>query len=89
MPFSRALTRQMYCRPQFSLPAGTVQVRLVSQPELTRRGKEFLRAGYAKLTGYECKNHGFEWFGADPGHEALTAYGLLEFRDMARVHDVA
>jgi hypothetical protein len=60
----------------------------VSQPELTRRGKEFLQAGYAKLTGYECKSRGFEWFGADPGHEALTAYGLLEFRDMAKVHDV-
>jgi hypothetical protein len=60
----------------------------VSQPELTRRGKEFLAAGYAKLTGYECKNRGFEWFGADPGHEALTAYGLMEFRDMATVYDV-
>jgi hypothetical protein len=60
----------------------------VSQPELTRRGKEFLAAGYNKLTGYECKQHGFEWFGADPGHEALTAYGLMEFRDMARVHEV-
>jgi hypothetical protein len=60
----------------------------VSQPELMRRGKEFLATGYAKLTGYECKNRGFEWFGADPGHEALTAYGLMEFRDMARIHDV-
>ncbi|MEX2140226.1 MAG: MG2 domain-containing protein [Pirellulales bacterium] len=60
----------------------------VSQPELMRRGKEFLQAGYSKLTGYECKNRGFEWFGADPGHEALTAYGLMEFRDMAKVYDV-
>ena len=59
----------------------------VSQPELTRRGKEFFEAGYAKLTGYECKSGGFEWFGADPGHEALTAYGLMEFRDMAQVHE--
>ena len=31
---------------------------------------------------------GYEWFGADPGHEALTAYGLLEFTDMAAVRDV-
>jgi hypothetical protein len=60
----------------------------VSRPEIARRGKELLSAGYAKLTGYECKGGGFEWFGADPGHEALTAYGLLEFRDMAKVHAV-
>ena len=60
----------------------------VVQPEIARRGKKFLASGYAKLTGYECKNRGFEWFGADPGHEALTAYGLMEFRDMARVHQV-
>ncbi|HJS08557.1 MAG TPA: alpha-2-macroglobulin family protein, partial [Pirellulales bacterium] len=60
----------------------------VSRPELARRGKELLSAGYAKLTGYECKSGGFEWFGADPGHEALTAYGLLEFRDMAKIHTV-
>jgi hypothetical protein len=60
----------------------------VSRPEIARRGKELLSAGYAKLTGYECKSGGFEWFGADPGHEALTAYGLLEFRDMAKVHTV-
>ena len=32
---------------------------------------------------------GYEWFGGTaPPHEALTAYGLLEFRDMARVQDV-
>ena len=60
----------------------------VSQPELARRGKELLAAGYAKLTGYECKTGGFEWFGADPGHEALTAYGLMQFRDMAEVYEV-
>jgi hypothetical protein len=60
----------------------------ISRPDIARRGKELLSAGYAKLTGYECKSGGFEWFGADPGHEALTAYGLLEFRDMAKVHSV-
>ncbi|HEU4533889.1 MAG TPA: hypothetical protein VFS00_07210, partial [Polyangiaceae bacterium] len=31
---------------------------------------------------------GYEWFGGDPGHEALTAYGLLEFADMAEVFPV-
>ena len=32
---------------------------------------------------------GYEWFGGTaPAHEALTAYGLLQFRDMARVQEV-
>jgi len=31
---------------------------------------------------------GFEWFGADPGHDALTAYGLMEFTDMSHVRPV-
>jgi len=42
--------------------------------------------GYQLLTGYESAHHGFEWFGADPGHEALSAYGLLEFKEMAKVY---
>jgi len=29
--------------------------------------------------------HSFEWFGSSPGHEALTAYGALQFEDMAKV----
>ncbi|HEX6811137.1 MAG TPA: hypothetical protein VF384_05915, partial [Planctomycetota bacterium] len=41
-----------------------------------------------KITGYECKQRGYEWFGGDPGHEALTAYGLLQFHDMAKVYAV-
>jgi hypothetical protein len=47
-----------------------------------------LDRGYGKLTSFECSKKGYEWFGGDPGHEALTAYGLMEFQDMAAVHDV-
>ncbi len=60
----------------------------LADPELTRRAKELIKTGYGMLKGYECRNGGFEWFGADPGHTALTAYGLMEFRDMARVYPV-
>ncbi|NQU22661.1 MAG: hypothetical protein HQ567_15400, partial [Candidatus Nealsonbacteria bacterium] len=62
----------------------------VANPAVTRRAKELLESGYVKLTGYECRQakEGYEWFGSDPGHEALTAYGLMEFRDMAKVYDV-
>ena len=57
-------------------------------PELIERSQAILSKGYDRLIGFECKSGGFEWFGEDPGHEALTAYGLLEFSDMAEVRDV-
>ena len=47
-----------------------------------------LKSGYKRLTGYEVKGGGFDWFGKPPGHEALTAYGLLQFTDMKRVFPV-
>jgi alpha-2-macroglobulin-like protein len=55
-------------------------------PELVARTEGALDRGYKLLTGYESKSKGYEWFGGDPGHEALTAYGLMEFSDMAKVY---
>jgi uncharacterized membrane protein len=60
----------------------------LADPAVTRRTKELMQKGYAKLTGYECKQKGYEWFGGDPGHESLTAYGLMQFRDMKKVFPV-
>ncbi len=57
-------------------------------PSLISRSAEMLDKGYERLVGFECKSHGFEWFGNDPGHDALTAYGLLEFTEMSRVRAV-
>lgn len=57
-------------------------------PSLIERSNAMLAKGYERLTGYECTQHGYEWFGQDPGHEALTAFGLLEFSDMAKVYPV-
>jgi hypothetical protein len=57
-------------------------------PSLIERSAAMLDTGYERLTGFECKGGGYEWFGADPGHDALTAYGLMEFTDMARVRNV-
>ena len=66
-----------------------------SKPEIERRARDLLARGYQKLTSFEClnsgknKREGYEWFGGTaPAHEALTAYGLMQFRDMARVQDV-
>jgi uncharacterized protein YfaS (alpha-2-macroglobulin family) len=57
-------------------------------PALVERSGEILAKGYERLLGFECKSGGFEWFGSDPGHDALTAYGLLQFTDMAQVRHV-
>jgi hypothetical protein len=66
-----------------------------AKPEIEHRARELLDRGYQKLLAFECTNsaknarEGYEWFGGTaPAHEALTAYGLMEFRDMARVRDV-
>ncbi|HJT78560.1 MAG TPA: alpha-2-macroglobulin family protein, partial [Gemmataceae bacterium] len=65
-----------------------------AKPEVEQHALAMLDHGYHILTGYECPydnqgRHGYEWFGAaNMGHEALTAYGLMEFRDMAKVYKV-
>ncbi len=57
-----------------------------SDPETRANLDGLLDRGYKKLAGYEASSKGYEWFGESPGHEALTAYGLLEFVDMALVY---
>ncbi len=59
-----------------------------ADPAVVSDAQSKLENGMKRLTGYECKQKGFEWFGEDPGHEALTAYGLLEFNDIAKVRSV-
>jgi uncharacterized protein YfaS (alpha-2-macroglobulin family) len=57
-------------------------------PKLVAAAHEKLDAGYKRLVSFECPDKGYEWFGENPGHEALTAYGLLHFHDMASVRPV-
>jgi hypothetical protein len=57
-------------------------------PQLVSSAREKLDRGYQRLVGFECKQKGYEWFGQDPGHEALTAYGLMHFTDMGKVRQV-
>jgi len=57
-------------------------------PSLVERSADILEKGYQRLTGFESPSGGYEWFGSDPGHDALTAYGLLQFTDMVEVRHV-
>ncbi len=58
------------------------------EPKLVETSRQKLDAGYKKLIGFWCPDKGYEWFGENPGHEALTAFGLLHFSDMSQVRDV-
>ena len=46
-----------------------------------------LRKGLKRLVGFESPSGGFEWFGKDPGHATLTAYGIWQFVEMNKLGD--
>jgi len=49
--------------------AGYAQTDLISK----------IQMGYGKLAAYETPSGGFEWYGRNPPHTTLSAYGLLQF----------
>ena len=57
-------------------------------PAFITKARDLLEVSYKRLTGFESHTRGYEWFGGDPGHEALTAYGLMQFTDMLQVRQV-
>jgi hypothetical protein len=67
-----------------------------AQPQIEKKARALLENGYGRLVSFECvdpgtrsKKEGYEWFGQTaPPHEALTAYGLLQFTDMAKYQQV-
>jgi uncharacterized protein YfaS (alpha-2-macroglobulin family) len=59
-----------------------------STPEVEMKAREYINLGYQRLLTYEVDGGGFSWFGEPPAHNVLTAYGLMEFSDMSRVHPV-
>jgi len=59
-----------------------------TSPRALQRAAERVERGHARLVAFERKEHGFEWFGGDPGHEALTACGLRTLTEMSKVFPV-
>jgi len=65
-----------------------------AKPELQMKAEQYINVGYQRLLSFEVDGEGrlpgggFSWFGNPPAHKVLTAYGLMEFRDMSRVHEV-
>ena len=57
-------------------------------PEVHAKAEGFIANGYQRLLTFEVPGGGFSWFGQAPANKILTAYGLMEFYDMSKVHDV-
>ncbi len=57
-------------------------------PEVEAKARQYIHLGYQRLLTFEVAGGGFDWFGCPPANRTLSAYGLMEFEDMARVHDV-
>lgn len=57
-------------------------------PEWQMKLEQAISQGYQRLLPFEVKGGGFDWYGKAPADTRLTAYGVLEFTDMAKVHPV-
>jgi hypothetical protein len=56
--------------------------------EVHAKAEGFIGNGYQRLLTFEVPGGGFSWFGQAPANKILTSYGLMEFSDMSKVHDV-
>jgi hypothetical protein len=57
-------------------------------PEVHAKAEGYIANGYQRLLTFEVPGGGFSWFGQAPANKILTAYGLMEFSDMAKVSEV-
>ena len=57
-------------------------------PEVSAKAEGYIASGYQRLLTFEVPGGGFSWFGNAPANKILTSYGLMEFSDMSKVHDV-
>ncbi|MFH0802883.1 MAG: MG2 domain-containing protein [bacterium] len=57
-------------------------------PDIRMKAEGFINAGYQRLLSYEVSGGGFSWFGQAPANKILTAFGVMEFKDMSAVYDI-
>jgi hypothetical protein len=60
----------------------------VASPQLLMKSEQYLNVGYQKLLTFERPGGGFDWWGSGPPLVWLSAYGLQEFNDMAKVYPI-
>ena len=59
-----------------------------ASPETQLTAEQYVATGYQRLVTFEVPGGGFSLFGQPPAEVFLTAYGLMEFSDMAKVYPV-
>lgn len=59
-----------------------------ASPEAQMTAEKYVSTGYQRLLTFEVPGGGFSLFGQPPADPFLTAYGLMEFNDMAQVYPV-
>src|SRR5215472_7591554 len=70
------------------LVADYVKKARVASPKLLMTAEQYLNVGYQRLLTFERPGGGFDWWGNGPPLVWLSAYGLQEFSDMAKVYPI-
>ena len=52
------------------------------------KAEQYLNVGYQRLLTFERPGGGFDWWGSGEPLVWLSAYGLQEFNDMAKVYPI-
>jgi hypothetical protein len=60
----------------------------VASPQILMKAEQFLNVGYQRLLTFERPGGGFDWWGNGEPLIWLSAYGLQEFADMAKVYPI-
>src|SRR6516165_9510083 len=64
------------------------KARVASSSETLMKAEQYLNVGYQKLLTFERPGGGFDWWGNGAPLVWLSAYGLQEFNDMAKVYPI-
>ena len=64
------------------------KARVASSSKFLMTAEQYLNVGYQKLLTFERPGGGFDWWGNGPPLIWLSAYGLQEFSDMAKVYPI-
>jgi hypothetical protein len=56
--------------------------------DVEKKARDYIGQGFQRLVSFEVNGRGFSLFGNAPAQTSLTAYGLMEFADLARVSDI-
>jgi A-macroglobulin TED domain/Alpha-2-macroglobulin family/A-macroglobulin receptor binding domain len=60
----------------------------LASPAILLKSEQYLNVGYQRLLTFERPGGGFDWWGSGEPLMWLSAYGLQEFNDMAKVYPI-